>query len=609
MKKRIILVLVFALLLALCICMVACNDGGSDSSLPEIEGVVFNNGTFEFDGQEHSITATGIPDGATVTYTSNKATEAGSYSASVSISKSGYKTKTLNATLKIDPPSATSVVNARTKAKNSTQQNYDFFLNFSGSVNIAGFSGTANGNYDGKYRYNSTTGEIKFVRTTSGALLYDGTEYIVTQGSAKIQVNENEDGEIKHVKVLDNDGEELMLVNKPFEAIVNALDADNLSNIRKAESGSKYKFAANITLTASNPTLAKALSIISKQGTNLSFKDVSFTNPVSGLVLYFSLDSRMELDAYSLQAEIGFPVKGVPVSLNVLYEQTASSTNITLPNVSGIITTKSAIATELNTIYGALDTVRDSDTYSLDLFARNEFDPGWNKTATVDKYQARLYKHTYEVDSVPFVAFNHSYEYKTHHEEDGAETYKYTYGNITSDGSVHRVSRKGSNVITDAPAVTVLTQFNYLTDGIRYTSDDVDCMLKTVKNGVTTYKIFLTNAETIAVNQKISDYINSNDADGVVPVNNYFDSTDYLLKEACFEVVIESTGLKSMEIETKIKYNPTSGDYTDKRITLTDKITLDVNKNLDKATSYTAPKNTTTSLGNYGLNNAKYYTL
>ena len=63
--------------------------------------------------------------------------------------------------------------------------------------------------------------------------------------------------------------------------------------------------------------------------------------------------------------------------------------------------------------------------------------------ATVDKYTGRLYKNTIEEN----VWFNHSYVYKAHHEEDGAETYKYTVGNI-QDGSVHLVSRKGKNDIT-----------------------------------------------------------------------------------------------------------------------------------------------------------------
>ena len=574
----------------------------------EFVNVSLDNSTIEYDGRAHSLTVVGAPAGTNVSYQNNGKSEVGTYDVSATLSKRGYNDKTLHATLKINVPSAATIVAARASANESAQKNYDFALNFSGTVNIAGFSGTANGNYEGKYRYNASTGEIRFARTTSGILLYDGSEYIVTQGDAKIKVNTNEDGEIKHIKVLDNDGEELMLVNKPFEAIVNALTAENLTNIRTVDN-STYKFAANITLTAENPLLAKVLSVIGRQGTSLSFKNVAFTNPVSGLVLYFNLDERMQLDTFAMHAEIGFPVKGVPVVLQVIYGQRASTSSVTLPSVDGLIIDKSAITSELNTIYGALDAVRDADDYSLDLVARNEFDPGWNVRATVDKYTACMYKHTYEVDSTPFVAFNHSYEFKTHHEEDGAETYKYTIGNITEDGSVYLVSRKGSNTITPLGATTVNTQFDYLTEGFRYTANDVDCIKKETKNGVVTYRIYLSNSETLAVNQKIADLINSNDAEGVIEVDNYFDSTDYLLKESCFTVIIDNGTLTNIEIETKLKYNPTDGEYTDKRITLSDKMTLEINKNLDKAQAYSAPKSTTTSLGHYGLNNAKFYIL
>jgi|GEM_PF-1248525 len=571
-------------------------------------GVSLVNVTTEYDGAAHSLVVTGIPEGANVSYQNNGKTDVGEYKISATISKRGYNTKTLSATLTISLPTAKGIVDARTRATESQIQNYDFVLNMTGAVNIAGYVGTADGNYVGEYRYNGELGEVKFARQTSGKLLPSSTEYIVTKGTAKVKVTENSDGEIKHVKVLNNDGEELMLINKPFEAIVNALSADNLSNIRKVQN-STYKFAADITLTADNPVIAKALAVLAKQGTNLSFKDISFTNPVSGMVLYFNFNDKSELDTFALEAEVAFPVKSIPVYIQLVYGQKNASSDITLPSIDGIILGSSDIAAELSIINGALDTLKTASDYSLDLVARNEFDPGWNIKATVDRYTARMYKHSYDIDGSPFVAFNHSYEYKTHHEEDGAETYKYTIGNITEDGSAHLVSRKGTNTITALDSVSVNTQFDYLTEGFRYSASDIDCITKETKDGVTTYKIYLKEAESILVNQKIAELINSNDAEGVIDVDNYFDSSDYMLRESCFTVVMNGSDLTTIDIETEFKYNPTSGDYTDKRITLTDKMTLEINKNIDKALAYTAPKSTTTKLGAYGLNNAKFYIL
>lgn len=52
-----------------------------------------------------------------------------------------------------------------------------------------------------------------------------------------------------------------------------------------------------------------------------------------------------------------------------------------------------AIARELVTINIAINSLKISDTYSLDLEASNKFDPGWKNKAIVDKYYSRLYKH------------------------------------------------------------------------------------------------------------------------------------------------------------------------------------------------------------------------
>ena len=74
-------------------------------------------------------------------------------------------------------------------------------------------------------------------------------------------------------------------------------------------------------------------------------------------------------------------------------------------------------------------------------------------------------------------------------------------------------------------------------------------------------------------------------------------------------VEMKNGAIVSMNVLTKIKYVPTGGNHTDKTITLTNKIELEFNKNLDKAADYEAPKSTSTGLSGLGLNNAKFYIL
>ncbi|MBO4534554.1 MAG: hypothetical protein J5755_01300, partial [Clostridia bacterium] len=492
MKKWIwIIVICCALVAVLCACGDKGNSGSNqEAQLAEFEGVSFAGQTLEYDGLQHELTVLGAPSDATVTYETNKGTLPGTYNARATVRKEGYRDLTLNAVLRIDMPSEESVVNAREAANESNEVAYDFSLNLAGSINIAGYSGTANANYDGKYRYNKTTGQVSFVRTTSGILLYDATEYIIDQDSNRIKVTQNDQGKIKSIGIALSDDEELTLINKPFAALVDALNANNLQNIRLAPSGSDYLFEADIRLSTNNALINKALNIIARQGTNLSMKDVSFTNPVSGLVLKFNLGADHKLNDFSLSAAVQFPVKGVDVALTLTYSQVGSTTAISLPRMSNVIINRGQIASEMSTINNAIYDLSQSEAYSLDLLARNEFDPGWNVRATVDKYTARMYKHTYELDDAQFTAFNHSYEFKTHHEEDGAETYKYTIGNI-QDGSAHLVSRKGSNTITALGSVTAESQFNYLTGAFLFDADNVDCIQKETSGGVTVYTVYL----------------------------------------------------------------------------------------------------------------------
>ena len=81
------------------------------------------------------------------------------------------------------------------------------------------------------------------------------------------------------------------------------------------------------------------------------------------------------------------------------------------------------------------------------------------------------------------------------------------------------------------------------------------------------------------------------------------------IEDAEIVVVMKDGAIVSMEVLTKIKYVPTGGDHTDKTVTLTNKIELEFNKNLDKAADYEAPKSTSTGLSGLGLNNAKFYIL
>ena len=118
MKKKLLLLFV-ALLLVMSFALVSCggeeegpttpdvgdqnNQVVEDPTLQSFTGLTFESVTVDYDGTEHILEIVGtLPEGASVSYTSNKATDAGVYNAVAIVSCEGYNTKTLNATLTIN---------------------------------------------------------------------------------------------------------------------------------------------------------------------------------------------------------------------------------------------------------------------------------------------------------------------------------------------------------------------------------------------------------------------------------------------------------------------------------------------------------------------------
>ena len=105
MKKTLIVAL-FATAVLSALCFVGCGK----PKLEEITGVTFSDVNAVYDGTEKQITVSGtLPDGVSVTYSNNKATNAGTYNATATLNGENYKEKVLSATLFIDKAEITGV--------------------------------------------------------------------------------------------------------------------------------------------------------------------------------------------------------------------------------------------------------------------------------------------------------------------------------------------------------------------------------------------------------------------------------------------------------------------------------------------------------------------
>lgn len=505
-------------------------------------------------------------------------------------------------------PTSAQVVNAIQSKATSTQQGYDYYLNVNGFFDINGIVTSANANYAGEYRYDKTTNDLIFRRETSGILLYDGIEYIFTNGDSRLKVKYDEDGKVNSVKITDKSEEEMLMVNVLFEKVINSLDANNLTDVQSNEDAdfSTYAYKAKMGFASDNLIIQAILNKVENMGTNIDFKGLTFVNPQGGVNLYFNMNSdNSKIIDLKYYIDLSYAVNETTnVGLKVTYGQKYSDSVIDKPQIQDYLLTTSQIEGALADIDSAIEAVKNSNAYSLYMVANNEFDPGWNKKATVDSYKGLLYKNTQEGGRVDF---NHSYTYKAHSETDGAESYKYTIGNI-QDGSVYRVSRKGSNVVTPIDDITCDTQFDYLTDMLTYTADEIDCIkVSTDKDGNTTYQIFVKDTSTYALQSNIVDVINSNDAEGVLDVDNYFNAEENEIYKSKLSIVVKDGKLVSADCTSKIKYYPTAGDNQDYRVTLTDEVSIVVDEWLNNALDYEAPTKAEAALT--GLSASKYYIL
>ena len=102
--KYIICALITVLACSVGLILFSCknDDNNGNDHLKTIEGITINSASYDYDGTEKEILINGnLPEGATVSYTNNKATNSGEYNVVAIVKCEGYKDLTLNATLTI----------------------------------------------------------------------------------------------------------------------------------------------------------------------------------------------------------------------------------------------------------------------------------------------------------------------------------------------------------------------------------------------------------------------------------------------------------------------------------------------------------------------------
>ncbi len=143
------------------------SDEGGSGELLNFSGISFTGGTYTYDGTAKTIEINGsLPEGASVSYSSNSATNAGVYNASATLTCEGYNTKTLTAVLTINKASYD-----MTGAKWSYSSPYTY----DGSSKSVTVTGLPQGVSVKDYTNNTKTGAGNY--TASVSFNYDKTNY------------------------------------------------------------------------------------------------------------------------------------------------------------------------------------------------------------------------------------------------------------------------------------------------------------------------------------------------------------------------------------------------------------------------------------------------
>ncbi|MDY4787845.1 MAG: MBG domain-containing protein [Bacilli bacterium] len=77
------------------------SSSSPSSELKEFSNLTFNSKEVTYDGSAHSLIVNNAPNDASIIYQNNEHIDAGTYNVSATVSKSGYKTTILEATLTI----------------------------------------------------------------------------------------------------------------------------------------------------------------------------------------------------------------------------------------------------------------------------------------------------------------------------------------------------------------------------------------------------------------------------------------------------------------------------------------------------------------------------
>ena len=183
MKRKLLILLTQILL----VCVLALTFTACSSSTPPskqtITGITFTSATYDYDGTEKELLVSGtLPEGVSVVYSNNSATNAGQYNASAILSGDGYNNLMLNATLTINKAQITGI---------TVEENQSF--THDGQYHLPFFVGNLPTGVTVKYEFNGKPEEqgVQAVGDYSVKIIFSGENYVEKSFNCSLKIKIN----------------------------------------------------------------------------------------------------------------------------------------------------------------------------------------------------------------------------------------------------------------------------------------------------------------------------------------------------------------------------------------------------------------------------------
>ena len=156
------------------------DSSAAEPTLKEIEGVTFADGNYTYSGEKYSLLASNIPEGVTASYSNNEKTDAGEYTATVTLSGEGFKTKTLQAKLTINKAS----LNGKISFADNQTADYD------GQPHAPTYTGTLPAGVSVSWKFgNKSVNNVTDAGNYSVQLTFSGKNYETLTLTANYVIN------------------------------------------------------------------------------------------------------------------------------------------------------------------------------------------------------------------------------------------------------------------------------------------------------------------------------------------------------------------------------------------------------------------------------------